>query len=101
MAGDTIRADAPAIAAAVSVFRDAADATGRMAFAHLAGALAGALSGSATAAALDRACGAAAMAASRCAGRAAGLADFAQEAHRFLEVEDEEFAGVLGQVAPR
>ncbi|WP_272875143.1 hypothetical protein [Dietzia massiliensis] len=41
------------------------------------------------------------MCASRSAGRLGGLADFAHEAHRFLEASDEEFAALLGSVAGR
>lgn len=102
MAGDTIRADAPKIASAVSVFRTAGDAVGGVSFDGVATGLDAALpGGSAVAGALDRACGAAAEAATRCAGRAQGLADFAAEAHRFLEAEDSDFAELLGRVATR
>ncbi|NLD84732.1 MAG: hypothetical protein GX636_02290 [Actinomycetales bacterium] len=51
--------------------------------------------------ALDRACGAAAVCAARSSGRLVGLADFAAEAHRFLEAEDEDFAASLGAVVGR
>ena len=102
MAGDTIRADAPGIASAVSVLRAAGDTAGAVAFEGVAAGLDAALpGGSAVAAALDRACGAAGVAATRCAGRMTGLADFAAEAHRFLEAEDADFAELLGKAATR
>lgn len=102
MPESTIRADAPKIATAVSVFRAAGDTAGGVSFEGMAAGLDRALpGGSAIASALDRACGAAAVAASRCSGRAAGLADFAAEAHRFLEATDADFAEQLGKVAPR
>lgn len=101
MADGTIRADARKIASAVSVFAAAADRAAGVTFPHVAGSVDAALpGGSAVASALDRACGAATVAASRSAGRMRGVADFAHEAHRFLEAEDEDFAGLLGQVAP-
>ncbi|MDX2357688.1 hypothetical protein [Dietzia sp. PP-33] len=101
MPDGTIRADADKIAAAVSVFREAGARASEVTFPHVAQGVAVALpGGSAIASALDRACGAAAVCASRGAGRLAGLADFAAEAHRFLEASDEDFAGLLAQVAP-
>lgn len=102
MPDGTIRADAPKIASAVSVFRDAGDRVGGVEFPHVAADVGGALpGGSAIEQALDRACGAAAVAASHCSGRLGGLADFSAEAHRFLEAEDEDFAALLGEVAGR
>ena len=102
MADGTIRADAGRIASAVSVFRTGGQRTAELAFPHVVAGLDTALpGGSAIASALDRACGAAAVHAARCSGRMTGLADFAAEAHRFLAAEDEDFAGLLGQVAPR
>lgn len=100
MADGTIRADAGKIANAVSVFRDAGDEAGGVTFPGAADALGEALpGGSAIARALDRACGAAAVCADRSSGRLVGLADFAAQAHRFLEAEDEDFAALLGTVA--
>lgn len=102
MPDGTIRADARKIASAVSVFREAGYLAGDVEFPHVAaGVEAGMPGGSAVAQALDRACGAAAVAASRSSGRLAGVADFAAEAHRFLEAEDEDFAALLGKVAGR
>lgn len=102
MPDGTIRADAPRIAGAVSVFRDAGERAGRIAFDEVSANVGEGLpGGSAIAQALDRACGAAAVCASRSAGRLGGLADFAHEAHRFLEASDEEFAALLGSVAGR
>ena len=102
MPDGTIRADAEKIAKAVSVFRDVGERSEEIAFDEVAGTLGEGLpGGSAIAQALDRACGAAAVCASRSAGRLGGLADFAHEAHRFLEASDEEFAALLGSVAGR
>lgn len=102
MPDGTIRADAAKIAEAVSVFRDAGEMSGSIAFDEVAEDLGEGLpGGSAIQQALDRACGAAAVCASRSAGRLVGLADFANEAHRFLEASDEEFAALLGSVAGR
>lgn len=102
MPDGTIRADAAKIAEAVSVFRDAGEMSGSIAFDEVAEDLGEGLpGGSAIQQALDRACGAAAVCASRSAGRLGGLADFAHEAHRFLEASDEEFAALLGSVAGR
>lgn len=102
MADGTIRADAEKIASAVSVFRTAGDRAADVTFLDMATDVHAALpGGSAVASALDRACGAAAVAASRCSGRMIGIADFAAEAHRFLEAQDEEFAHLLGAVARR
>lgn len=102
MPDGTIRADTDKIADAVSVFRDAGARASEVTFPRVAADLGTALpGGSAIAGALDRACGAAAVSASRSSGRLAGLADFAAEAHRFLEAEDEDFARLFGQVAGR
>ena len=102
MPDGTIRADAGKIASAVSVFRDCGQAAAEVTFPEVAARLGGGLpGGSAIERALDRACGAAAVCASSIAGRLDGLADFAAEAHRFLEAEDEDFAALLGGVAPR
>lgn len=102
MPDGTIRADAGKIASAVSVFREAGDHATDVTFPGVAAGLGEALpGGSAIAQALDRACGAAAVSASRSSGRLGGLADFAAEAHRFLEAEDEDFASLLGAVAGR
>ena len=102
MPDGTVRADAPKIEHAVSVFRDACDLVHDMDFSHVTGDVAGAMpGGAAIEQALDRACGAAAVAASRGSGRLAGLADFAGEAHRFLEATDEDFAALLEAVAKR
>ncbi|MFN3339373.1 MAG: hypothetical protein ACK40Z_06720, partial [Dietzia sp.] len=87
---------------AVAVFRESGERVAEVAFPQVAAGMAVALpGGSAIAAALDRACGAAAVCASRSSGRLTGLADFAAEAHRFLEAQDEDFAVLLAQVAPR
>ena len=100
MPDGTIRADAGKIASAVSVFRASGDRAADVEFPQVAASVAAALpGGSAIAQALDRACGAAAVCAARSSGRLAGLADFAAEAHRFLEAEDEDFAALLGAVA--
>lgn len=102
MPDGTIRADAGRIAKAVSVFREAGDLAGDVEFPHVAAGVGAAMpGGSAVAEALDRACGAAAVAASRSSGRLGGVADFAAEAHRFLEATDEDFAALLGAVAGR
>ncbi|WP_253919751.1 hypothetical protein [Dietzia psychralcaliphila] len=102
MPDGTIRADADRIASAVAVFRESGERIAEVTFPHIAAGVAAALpGGSAIASALDRACGAAAVSASRSSGRLTGLADFAAEAHRFLEARDEDFAGLLAQVAPR
>lgn len=102
MADGTIRADAGKIASAVSVFGGAGERVAEIAFPHVVAGLAAALpGGSEVASALDRACGAAAVYAARCSGRMTGLADFAAETHRFLEAEDQDFAGLLARVAPR
>lgn len=100
MPDGTIRADAGRIASAVPVLREAGELTAGVVFPRVAADLHAALpGGAAVAEALDRACGAAAMCASRGSGRLHGLADFADEAHRFLHAEDEDFARLLGQVA--
>lgn len=100
MPDGTIRADAEKIASAVSVFREAGDRIAGVVFPRVATDLHTALpGGTAVADALDRACGAAAVCASRGSGRLHGVADFADEAHRFLHAEDEDFARLLGQVA--
>lgn len=102
MAGSTIRADADKIEHSVSVFRDAADQVVGVTFDGVAAAVGVLLpGGSAIEGALDRACGAAAVLAMRSSGRLYGLADFADEAHRFLETADEDFAAALGKVAGR
>lgn len=102
MPDGTIRADAPKIASAVSVFRNAGDLVGGVEFPQVDADVAGAMpGGSAIEQALGRACGAAVVAASRSSDRLGGLADFAAEAHRFLEAEDEDFAALLGKVAGR
>lgn len=102
MPDGTIRADAGRIAKAVSVFREAGQAVADVTFPDVAADVGVALpGGSAIVQALDRACGAAAVAASRSSGRLGGVADFAAEAHRFLEATDEDFAALLGQVAGR
>lgn len=102
MPDGTIRADAPKIEHAVSVFRDAGDLVGDVDFPHVTADVAGAMpGGSAIEQALDRACGAAAVAAARGSDRLAGLVDFAAEAHRFLEATDENFAALLAAVAKR
>jgi len=100
MPDGTIRADAEKITSAVSVFREAGEGVGDVVFPGIAADVEAALpGGSALAQALDRACGAAAVSAARSAGRLAGLADFAAEAHRFLELTDQRFAESLGAVA--
>lgn len=102
MPDGTIRADAGRIASAVSVFRTSGEKAAEVSFPHVVAGVGTALpGGSAIEQALDRACGAAAAAASRSSGRLAGLADFAAEAQRFLEAEDEDFAALLGQVVGR
>lgn len=102
MPDQAIRADADRITSAVSVFGAAADRGAAVSFATVTPGVETALpGGSAIAAALGRACGAAAVYAARCSGRLTGLADFAAQAHRFLEASDEDFAGRLTQVAPR
>ncbi|MDV8001970.1 hypothetical protein [Rhodococcus sp. IEGM 1408] len=101
MADGTIRADAGRIASAVSVFGGAGERAAEIAFPNVVAGLETALpGGSAITSALDRACGAAAVHAARCSGRMTGLADFAAEAHRFLEASDEDFAGLLARVVP-
>ena len=100
MPDGTIRADAGKIASAVSVFRVSGDRAVDLTFPRVVADLAEALpGGSAIEQALDRACGAAAVCAARSSGRLAGLADFAEQAQRFLEAEDEDFAALLGTVA--
>ncbi|NLD84730.1 MAG: hypothetical protein GX636_02280 [Actinomycetales bacterium] len=102
MADGTIRADAGKIENSVSVFRDAGVTVAEVTFPGTTAAVGSSLpGGSAIAGALDRACGAAAVCAARSAGRLVGLADFAAEAHRFLEAEDEDFAALLGAVVGR
>ncbi len=102
MPDDGIRVDADRIASAVSVFREAADRGAAVSFATVAPGVETALpGGSAVAAALGRAGGAAAVCATRSSDRLTGLADFAAQAHRFLEASDEDFVGLLTQVAPR
>ena len=102
MPGGTIRADASKIAGAVSVFRDSGERVAHVTFPHTADTLSIGLSGgSALVQALDRACGAAAVCAARSSARLETLADFAAEAHRFLEAKDEDFAELLGRVAGR
>lgn len=102
MPDGTIRADAGKIADAVSVFREAGDRVAAVTFPGIADGVAAALpGGSAIERAVDRACGAAAVSAARSSGRLSGLADFAAEAHRFLEVADQDFADLLAQVAPQ
>ena len=100
MPDGTIRADVGKIASAVSVFRASGDRVADVEFPQLAAGVAVALpGGSAIEQALDRACGAAAVCAARSSDRLAGLADFADQAHRFLKAEDEDFAALLGAVA--
>lgn len=102
MAGGTIRADAGKIEHSVTVFRDAGDRVAGVTFQGIAAAVGASLpGGSAIEGALDRACGAAAVCAGRSSGRLVGLADFAAEAHRFLEAEDEDFAELMGSVVGR
>lgn len=102
MPDGTIRADVDRIGAAVAVFRESGERVAEVTFPHVAAGVAAALpGGSAIASALDRACGAAAVCATRSSGRLTGLADFAEQAHRFLEARDEDFADLLAQVAPR
>lgn len=102
MADGTIRADADKIASSVSVFRGGGDKVADVAFPGVAAGVGAALPGGAVVGqALGRACGAAAVCAARGAGRLTGLADFADQAHRFLEAEDEDFAELLGKVVGR
>ena len=102
MPDGTIRADAEKIARAVSVFRSAGDQAAGVTFPHITVEVGAALpGGSAIEQALDRACGAAAVFAARSSGRLGGLAEFAAQAHRFLEAQDEDFAVLLGAVARR
>ncbi len=102
MPDGTIRADAGKIASAVSVFRDSGERAAEVTFPTVVADVAVALpGGSAVEQALDRACGAAAVCAARSSGRLAGLADFVEQAHRFLEAEDEDFAALLGAVVGR
>lgn len=102
MPDGTIRADAGKIASAVTVFRDSGGKAAEVTFPAVAADVALALpGGSAVEQALDRACGAAAVCAARSSGRLTGLADFAEQAHRFLEAEDEDFAALLGAVVGR
>lgn len=102
MPDGTIRADAGKIASAVSVFRVSGQRAAEVTFPRVVADVAIALpGGSAVEQALDRACGAAAVCAARGSERLVGLADFAAQAHRFLEAEDEDFAALLGAVAGR
>lgn len=98
----TIRADAGKIASAVSVFRISGEKAADVSFPHVVAGVGAALpGGSAIEQALDRACGAAALCAARSSDRLIGLADFADQAHRFLEAKDEDFAAQLGKVVGR
>ncbi|HJC27799.1 MAG TPA: hypothetical protein H9759_00200 [Candidatus Dietzia intestinipullorum] len=100
MPDGTISADAEKIASAVAVFRGAGEGAAGVSLPHVAANVGAALpGGSAIEQALDRACGAAAVCAARSSGRLVGLADFAAQAHRYLEAEDEDFAALLGAVA--
>lgn len=95
-----IRADAGKFVSAVSLSRASGDRVADVEFPQVAAGVAVALpGGSAIEQALDRACGAAAVCAARSSDRLARLADFADQAHRFLKAEDEDFAALLGAVA--
>lgn len=102
MPDGTIRADADKIARAVAVFRGSGEMTAEVVFPDVSQGVGAALpGGSAIEQALDRACGAAAVYATRSSGRLVGLADFAAESHRFLAVQDEDFAAQFGAVIGR